>query len=438
MYRSKLWFFALVLASLIMTGAVAAQDIVGTLTVNQPVVVALEGAGAPARLGYSLAQDSAVVIQALAEVAQPTLTLLRNGVSVASQPNESASLIITLSTYLTAGDYIVEVDTVSAGGTVIVVLQSESPLQPVGLPVGVAIGGEVTEASPLALYTFDALLEPAYLYIDSGLPDAGVRARLSDETQGRISAVVDASLLGARLRIPSSVASYQLEIGYTPGAGVQPFTLCYTPVSAGGCEGALPPVEAVAPPVEGCVATPVFSGGANIRQSATQSSPILIVLPGGAQATILGISPDGAWYNVVYNGVNGWVALSAATGSGNCAGLPVINPPAVAATQPPPPPPPTDVPAPPPPPPTPMPTPTPSGPCRIVIVSPTFVYVQPIEDISYLFDQVAMGELIPIGRYQSGGQDWWKTNYGNSWYLNAPTSGGYFDGDCSGIPFITP
>lgn len=136
MNRSKLWLFILVLASLFVSGAVIAQDIAGTLTVNQPVVVAIEGAGAPARLSYPLAQDSAVVIQALAEIARPKLTILRDGVPVASQPNEGATLIVTLSTYLPAGDYIVEVDTVSAGGTVIVVIQSESPLQRVELPVG--------------------------------------------------------------------------------------------------------------------------------------------------------------------------------------------------------------------------------------------------------------------------------------------------------------
>ena len=422
------WIVGILLLSVV--GAVAAQESLGTLTAGQPVVAAIEGPETPIRLDYALEQDSAVVIQVLAESARPTVTILRDGVPVVRQPNDESASIVTVTAFLTAGSYSIEIGTRDAAGTVFAVVQSETPIEPGVLPVGAAVSSEVTPQLPLALYTFSALAEPAYLYIESGLPESGVHVRVLDETTGRASATLDAALLGARLRIPAGDISYRLEVVHTASDSAEPFSLCLVAVSVGGCEGASAPSPTAAG--DACVVTPVLAGGANIRQSASQSSPILAVLPGGATATVIGISPDGAWHNVTYNSLTGWVALSAATASGDCAGVSVVSPPPLAAATPLPTVMPTDAPPQ-------QPSPTPSGPCIIRIVSPAYIYTQPTAEISYLQDQVQPpGELIVTGRYQAGGQDWWKTSYANAWYLNAPGAGGVFEGDCSAIPFVNP
>jgi hypothetical protein len=51
---------------------------------------------------------------------------------------------------------------------------------------------------------------------------------------------------------------------------------------------------------------------------------------------------------------------------------------------------------------------------------------------------VAGSQLIVIGRYTAAGQEWWQTNYANSWWLNQPGTAGVLSGDCGVIPFIIP
>jgi hypothetical protein len=87
----------------------------------------------------------------------------------------------------------------------------------------------------------------------------------------------------------------------------------------------------------------------------------------------------------------------------------------------------------------PSPTSVSGGPCLITFSGPELIYTQPTVDPSLIFDQVQVGyELIPVGRWNSSGQDWWKTNYFNSWWLNKPGTMGTVSGDCSGLPFINP
>ncbi len=414
---------------LLLNGTVAAQEGAGTLRAGQPAIVTIGAPQTAARLEYTLAENSAVTLQALSESVQPTIAILRQGAVVAQHTNREGTLVATLTVYLSAGEYAVEIGTAAgAAGSVIVVIQSETPIEPVPLPVGTVVSDQVLPQFALALYSFSALAEPAYLFIDGTSPDAGVQVRLLDAESGRVSATLSSAVLGARLRIPPGSASYQLAIAHSGADAVEPFSLCLVPVSMGSCEASVsdsPPVVQEAPATAGCVAMPIFAGGANIRQAPDPNAVILIALPGGATASVLGISPDSTWYNVSYKGFSGWAALSAVAASGNCSGLPFVSPPVVQLA-------PTAIP------PTPMPPPpaeTPSGPCVIRFSAPELIYTQPTVDPSYIQDQIpAGGELILVGRWQ----DWWKTTYYNAWWLNAPGTAGQIMGDCSGIPFITP
>ncbi len=428
----KRWSSLLIMALLLLTFSVA-QAQGGELVYGQPVTGTIAAPGASFSLTYRLTEARAVSLQALSEAAQPTITLLHGGTVVAQQPNAEGALVVSLAAYLAAGDYVVEVGTVNdTTGNVVVFIQTEVPITPVPLPLAALTTGTVSAAAPLALYSFDALPEPAYLYLDS----AGVQIRLLDTTTGRVSATLNTDLFGARLRLPAGTARYQLEIAHDGSGTEYPFSLCLAAVSADTCgTTAVPvttPVVPVVPASAVCTATPIHAGGANIRQSASPYAPVLVALPGGATADVLGISPDGTWYNVTYSSVTGWAALSAVTGSGNCASLPIVNPPPV---------PPTPAPTPTPIPPTPLPTlpPTPAGPCVIKFSADELVYTQPVVDPSYIFDEIsAGGEAIVVGHWNASGEDWWKTNYGGAWWLNAPGTAGQLTGDCGSIPMITP
>lgn len=441
MFQRRLLIMIGLLALLMIGGgALSAQD--GTLTAGQPAAVTIAAPGAVQQLAYTLPDARAVSIQALSQDAQPTLTILRDGQIMGRSANIEGGQVVTLDVFLSGGDYIVEVGAANnTVGNIIVVVLSEIPITPSPLPLSTPVQDEVSFERSLLVYSFNALTEPAYLYFDSMLPTVGVEMRVVNQFSGRVMAQFDGEALGARVTIPAGGAGYQLEVIHG-GDSSQPFSVCYTPVSAGGCGAAVVAPPAITPevgPGAACVVTPNLPGGANIRQTTSTSAPILIGLPGGATAPVLGISPDGGWYNVLYNGVNGWASTTAVTASGDCAGLAVNNPPAIVATAVP-----TSTPVPPaatqdlaPPGPAPTATPVPSTSCLVTFSAPEFVYTRPSEVIDYLFDQVvAGGELILIGRWDQD-PSWYKSNYGGAWWKDAPGKSGVFSGNCAGLPLVS-
>jgi hypothetical protein len=425
-------FFRLALLLILVTAfglPISAQD-GPALTAGQPTAVNVSAPGEVIRLTYNLTSARAVTLQALSQNVPPVLTLLRDDVVVAEQPNVEAALIVTLDAFLPAGDYVIEVrapEGNSATGTVILAVQSDMPMVPLVLNAGVPLVGEVSAQLPVALYAFDRLDTPAYLYIDSMLVESGIQATLVNLQTGQTSAALTPDLPGARLTIPAGIGQYQLEISFTETGAAQPFALCLEAVASGACVGGStvtpPPTPAPQTP-QGCFVTPSFPGGANIRQSASTNAPVLTGLPGGASADVIGISPDGTWYNVIYNGVNGWAAQSATVASGTCANVPVIAPPVI----------PTAIP------PTPAPTvqaqPTPSGPCVVRFNAPELVYTQPTAIADWIYDQVPSGgEIIPTGRWNSD-PSWYKTNYAGAWWQNRPGTAGVLSGNCAALPLI--
>ncbi|MEP7290324.1 MAG: SH3 domain-containing protein [Chloroflexota bacterium] len=432
----------LALVALVLCGAfaVSAQSS-GILTLGTPAVSQITTAGQTFSYDYSLSEPRQITLQALGDSAQPTITILRNGEVVAQQPNDTGALTVSLSTLLNAGSYVVQVGARNnATGLIVLVLQSETAVTSSTLTPGSPLNGVVSAGAPLALYSFNALSEPAYLYIDSSLPTSGVTARLINSGDGAVNGQVDATVIGARFRIPGGSAAYQVEVESSGAGSDQPFTICLAAVSTGGCEagGITPPlateqVVVIQPTVDAyCTVSASANNPVNIRQSASTAAIIVASLPVGARADVIGISPDGSFYNVLYSGSNGWVALGVVTTSGNCVDILTITPPSVIA-------PPQQPAAPtlPPPLPTVPPLPTPFGPCLITITSPTYVYQSPNADISNLQDQVQVGELIPTGRLADN--SWWKTNYGGAW-VQTSTFGvsTQVSGDCRNLPIVSP
>jgi hypothetical protein len=426
----KYFRFALLVTILIFLVLPATAQDELRLTAGQPTAANITTPGESVRLAYTLTAARAVTLQALSQTVPPVLTVFRGDVVVAEQPNVESALIVTLDAFLPAGEYAVEVRAPqgsTATGSVFLAVQSDMPMVPLVLTRGAPLQGEVSAQLPVALYAFDRLDVPAYLYVDSLLVDSGVAATLVNVQTGAASASLTPDLPGARLTIPAGIGQYQIEISFSSSGDSQPFRLCLEAVASGECSGG---GSVVSPQVEptssaGCFVTPNFAGGANIRQSTSTSTAVLIVLPGNATADVLGTSPDGAWYNVTYNGVTGWVALSAITANGVCSGLTVFTPPVV----------PTQIP------PTPQPTvqvqpPTPSGPCVVRFNAPELVYTQPTLLPDWIYDQVPQGgEIIPTGRWNSD-PSWYKTNYAGAWWQNRSGTAGVISGNCAALPLI--
>lgn len=422
-------------------GVNAQGESAGTLVLGQPVISQITIAGQTVTFDYTLTTPRQVVLQALAESAPPTITILQDGALVASDSNPDNAVTISLEAFLNAGSYQVQVGaTGDATGLIVLVLQSETEAASTILSPGTTLSGVVSQDFPFALYSFDALSEPAFVYVESSLPDGGITARLVWAEDATVSGEMDASLLGTRFRIPGNSAAYQIEIEVGDVEGDAPFTLCMAPVSTGGCEeGSVPAPQATAevvviePPADAYCRVSSSTGSAvNIRQSASTQAVIVASLPANGSADVIGISPDGAFYNVLFSGSNGWVALSVVTSTGDCANILTITPPPVILPQNPP-----AAPTQPPVQPTVPPPPTQSGPCLITMTGDMLIYTQPNAIPDYIYDQVHGGyQLIPVGRLADN--SWWKTNYADAWVQLSLLNGvGQITGDCSNLPIVS-
>jgi hypothetical protein len=435
----KTRFLVLLLALAAIAFTAVAQPVDGALTAGLPSAGQVS-AGQALRFEYTVSETSAVAIQAAGDTLQPTLRVLSGGVDVAAESNITGQTAVSLNAVLQPGTYVVEVAGANGtSGQVVVAVQRETAITPVGLVTGIATEGLVNDSAPAALYEFGNLAEAAYLYVESRLPEWGVNVLITNVETGQIVGQSLSDVLGARFRFAPGTSTYQVLVSAS-GAGVEePFSVCVALVSAGGCEGPVTTTEVNTPqPVAteevtagGCTVTPNVAGGVNIRQSASTGSIIVGALPGSAVATVLGIAPDNSFYNIQFNNITGWVAASVVNTAGDCANVATVNPPPVIA-------PPTATP-----PPTFTPVPAthtpepPSGPCLITITSPTFVYTTTIELVDYLYDQVQSGELVPVGRTADGA--WYKTNYGNAW-LPTRVIGSTVSrsGNCNNLPVVTP
>ena len=447
MNQNRRWLLTLIIVLVLgcLTLTVSAQGTSsGTIVLGQPLPSQLE-AGTTVSYDYQVAQLSQITLQVLGASAQPTVTILRDGAVVAAEPNAEKALTINLTTTLDAGSYVVQVGTLdNAAGLVVVVLQNETAVTSTPLVPASIISSVVSNSAPMALYSFSGIdTLDTYLYVETGTGNSGVRVQLLNKTTGKLSAQIEADMLGSRLHIPAGGDAYQVEIQQSAAGSTEPFTICFAPAGIGGCESgstsaqsaptAVPPVateEVFAVPTVAsayCTLTGTANGPVNIRQSATTNSIIVGSLPNGASANVIGTSPDKQFYNVLYSGTNGWIATSVASTSGDCGNILTINPPppVLPAAAP------TDVP---------QAAPVSAGPCRLSVVAPTYIYTRtnPIPD--YLFDQAQPGaQISPLGRLADN--SWWQVlEYGYPQWLQTSTFGNsvQVSGDCSALPIVTP
>ncbi len=414
------------------------------LGLGQPALVTL-AAGETRAFSYSPAQTASVTMQAIGDVAAPVLTVLRDGEVIATEANSAGAFTITLTAMLHPGPaYTIEIGSANAApGTLVLVVLSETPVPAVTLTAGEPLSGQVDAANPQALYRFRALNEPIYLYIDvSGLVETGATFQITNASTGRMVGLLSPETTGGRFRLAAGTSTFEVAAAFSALTEADSYTICFTAVSAGGCGAGQSAIDVIAtveaPPdataLPECTVTPEAASGANIRQSASTSTILLGVLPGGQTAEVLGVSPDDTFYHIQYSNVNGWVARSVVNPSGDCSGLPVEQPPLFivppTATFTPIPPTPTFTPIPP--------TATPSGPCLITVTAEFLIYTQPIAQPDYIQDEVGPGyQLIPIGRLADN--TWWQTNFASAWVETShfgPRA--QVTGNCSALPIVSP
>ncbi len=437
-FRTPTMILLILFSLLLIVGAVtvhAWQD-GSELITGQPAFGNITSAGSTLTYTYSLSDSRAVTLQVIGEVAQPTITVLKSGQPVANQPNVEGSKIVSLTVLLDAGTYTVQVGTVNNSvGSVIVVVQSATPVTTGQLPIASVVSGQVTADAATATYNFTAFPEPAFLYYESTLPTGGATIHLKNMAAGTESVINGADVSGARFRIPAGSTAYEVDVAFTGTDQPQTFTLCLTLVSASSCEaGSVPQTNTTSDVPVGtpdasnpsaCTVTPLNANGANIRKTADTASPVLIGLPNGEIASVIGISPAGNFFKVSYKNVNGWVAQVAVGSTGDCSGVPVVNPPAFVPT-------PTPTPIPP------TKQPEPTGPCLITISDKVLIYTQPNAIPDYIFDQVQKGyQLVPIGKLKDN--SWWKTNYNGAW-IETKRFGheAHVSGNCKNLPNVSP
>jgi hypothetical protein len=418
-------FFLLLLGvGLLAYQNVQAQGSSGTLILGQALINNIDAAQPALTYDLVLETPAQVTLQAFGQTAQPALFILSGESALASETNPGGQFTITLTATLGAGVYTVNVQTVNnTSGVVGVILTEVNPITVVSLPIGQSVDGSVSMVQPIAVFVAPAIDELGALIITSGSLTGGPSVVLIDESTGEEAGRISGSLVGGRFLIPSRGRSYRLEV---TSAETVSFNICWVAASVGGCDGGT-----AAPPSAACALTPT-STNVNIRSSASTSAPVVGGLLFGTSAEVLGIAPDGSFYNIRTGTLTGWVSAGVVTLQGTCNPAVITPPPFVAA--------PTAAPTQPPPQPTspPPPQPTvPTGPCLLTINSPVFIYTQPIADVSYLQDQVQMGELIPIGRLADN--SWWKTNYFNAWVQTSLFGSALtVSGNCANLPIVSP
>jgi uncharacterized protein YraI len=444
--HSLIVLLALVLA-LCLTVTVNAQASLGSLTVGQPVIAQISAEAPVAQFDYAAEEAQIIAVQVFGETLQPTITVLRDGAVIAQNANAAGELIVTLEAVLSPGNTIIEIGAANgSAGTGVLVVQSANPIPVTELAAGVAVTGEASRENALALYHVTAAPEASYIFVESGIATSGVVVRLMNEASGQQSGMLAADLLGGRFNIPANSA-FRVEVEHSGADQAEPYTLCWANTAEGCGSAPAATTEEAAPVVQeaACTVTPNASA-VNVRASASTSSAIIATLPAGVSAQVLGIGPGNFFYNIQLGGVNGWVSASVVTANGQCANLPVVQPPQFTpiATQPPaatpapaqptqPPAQPTQPPAQPP---ASQPTPEPSGPCLLTVNSPTNVYTIPNAIIDNLQDQVgAGGQLIPTGRLADN--SWWQTNYGGAWIQTGLFGGSVtVSGNCN-LPVVS-
>lgn len=316
----------------------AAQDVVTPIAIGGVVNGAIENAevGDVFRLDTDLPQ--AVTLQVLSQTPgfAPKFRLMDgNGLVVQSADNASGQMILDRQIPLSTNNLYLEVGSANGAiGSYIVALQESAfAVGPTPLALGQSVTGSTDNAVPEAFFSFDAPADQgAKLLVDSLTPTRGVVVSLRDGLSGELLALSNMRFGGVDFDILPASGSYFLEIMHSGTEAAEGFTVCYVGLTTQTSCGEAAPVPATV----ACAVTPA-GASVNIRSGNSTDFGIVGTLAAGASATVIGQANGGGWLLIDYNGLNGWVAASVVTASGDCGGVSVVATPVppVVPTQPP-------------------------------------------------------------------------------------------------------
>lgn len=346
------------LVTLLSIAAVNAQQPSLLIEVGQNQAGTLADAPERYLLNSDTPQSVHIQVLGITEGLAPRFRVLDpNGILIAEVGNSAEISIIEGSVTLSVpGSYIIEVDSANnISGDFLISVQAGEPLAP---PEPLVLG-ELQNASLDAdttrqAYSFSASsIDVLWLTVLTLDPvTSGATIALTDADTGELRALSDARLGGVRYRILTGTMNYLLEVTFSGGDEVQPYSVCLETESGSVvCDGAASPL--VEPVVTQNSLTPavtttlnasglcsVRSAGAasiNVRIGPGTGYDVVAQLPLGNSAPVIGRLADNSWYEVNVGGVIGWVSAGVVLLDGNCAGLAVIAPPVLptsAATQP--------------------------------------------------------------------------------------------------------
>jgi hypothetical protein len=480
----------------ILQQVIFAQDGV-TITVDTPASIELVSSTDVVSVRYEALENQAVVFQAMSDIAHPTLQILKDGVEIAKyRPANTTTPSITLPAYLTAGTYTIRISAlneIGATARILVGVMSQSAVTPETLSYGQSVQGTILSDAPIVLYQFEGVFEQSQVI--AHFSPVGANFRIFNVETEDTWLDLSSRSIGGRLYLPETEGQFHAVIVSDVTQPIT-YTLCYVAMFH-DCDGnatpppAEPTFEQPAQP-QACVAVPLNPGGANIRQSASTSAPIIGALAGGQSVPVIGIDPSGTWYQVVFNAQIGWASLAAVGGEGDCAGLPPVNPPPIQVIPTATPAPETAVPSI-----TPLPTsdatatvtptatitstasptetpffpvltlvvpfPTinvppvitfvppplatlnlpiitlvpPISNCTVTFTGAEYLYTRPNPIVDYLLHQTVGGETYNVvGRF-SGDNSWYRIDFYDGWWHNVSGTTGVLNGNCSTLPTLS-
>ncbi|MCA9905399.1 MAG: thioredoxin domain-containing protein [Anaerolineae bacterium] len=232
----RLWV-GLLCGLVLVFGVVAhAQDEDATLALGQPVSMQIERPGQTLDVAYELAESSMVTLQVLGLDAAPNIVIQSAGETVAGDSNAAGAPSLTLTTFLDAGDYVVQVGTVDdVPGTVVLVLQDEAASEDTPLVLGEVVTADVSAEAPRAVYSFATQAEALYLFVVSGWPEQGPIIQLANAESGQVSVAFAGDLGSGFLRIPAGSTRYQVMVTYTGLHETEAYQLCVISFDVPGC-----------------------------------------------------------------------------------------------------------------------------------------------------------------------------------------------------------
>ena len=314
--------FSLVLALALAALPIAAQDIVTSLIIGTPLNGAIENAEAGDLFRLETDMPQAVTLQVMSQTPgfAPSFRLIDgNGLVVQVAENATAQMILDRQIALSTSNLYLEVGSANGvtGSYLVVLLPSAFATGPTPLALGQSVSGSIDNATPEAMFGFNAPVDQgARLLVDSLSPNRGVTVSLRDGLSGELLALSNMRFGGVDFDIRAGSGSYFLEVIHTGTDAAEGFTVCYV-----GLNTQTSCAETVAPAA--CAVTPA-GAAVNIRAGNSTDFAIVGTLPAGESAAVTGQAGGASWYQVAYNGLNGWVAASVVTASGDCVNAPVV------------------------------------------------------------------------------------------------------------------